>query len=100
MSRWRTSSSQSFVGLKNFFASPRGRSIPYLIVAFWVALVLASVAGCGARTILVPEAAPVRVGPDTRARVYTRINNDWVLSDNRVQLQEGWYLVPPSFVEE
>jgi hypothetical protein len=35
-----------------------------------------------------------------RARVYVRVSDDWVLSDNRVPLQEGWYLVPPSFVEE
>lgn len=64
-----------------------------------VMLVLASMNGCG-RTVLVTEGSPVRLGPDIRARVYTLQNNSWVLSDNMTPLQEGWYLVPPSFVAD
>jgi hypothetical protein len=56
-------------------------------------------AGCGSRTILVPESSPVRVGPSLRGRVYALVDNEWRLSANAVEIPEGWYLVPPSFVE-
>jgi hypothetical protein len=32
--------------------------------------------------------------------VYALIDGEWVLSGNSVELEEGWYLVPPSYVEE
>ena len=38
------------------------------------------------------------MGPKVKGLVYTLQNDVWVLSDNQVELQEGWYLVPPSFV--
>lgn len=41
----------------------------------------------------------MRVGPDVRARVYTWQRGDWVLSENKVAIPEGYYLVPPSFVD-
>jgi hypothetical protein len=63
------------------------------------ALVLASASGCS-RAVLVPESSPIRIGPATEARVYTRVGDEWVLSENRVEIPEGWYCVPPSFVEE
>lgn len=79
-----------------------GATVPWMLlwttIAF-VGLVLASVTGC-TRTILVPEASPIRIGPETKARVYVREGNEWVLGDNEVTVPEGWYLVPPSFVEE
>jgi hypothetical protein len=56
-------------------------------------------AGCAPRTVLVPESAPMRVGPDVKAFVYTSEGSQWVLSGNRVEIPEGWYLVPPSFVD-
>ena len=100
MKRWPTYSSPFYDGLKSFFASRPGLWT-LLPIAFCLAvLAVAFGSGCGARTILVPEAAPVRLGPDVRARVYTRVSGEWVLSDNRGPVQEGWYLVPPSFVEE
>lgn len=64
-----------------------------------VMLVLGLMLGC-ARTVIVTEGSPVRLGPDIRARVYTLQDGVWVLSDNMTPLQEGWYLVPPSFVSE
>jgi hypothetical protein len=64
------------------------------------ALVVGSLSGCAARTVLVPESAPIRVGPETKTKVYARVDGDWVLSDNKVIIPEGWYAVPPSFVEE
>jgi hypothetical protein len=48
----------------------------------------------------VTEGSPVRLGPEVKARVYTLQNKVWVLSDNQVPLQEGWYLVPPSFTSD
>lgn len=63
-------------------------------------LVLACASGCGSRVVLVTEAAPVRIGPDARARVYTLHEGEWRLSANAVAVPEGWYLVAPSWVEE
>lgn len=70
----------------------------------WIAIACAGLAcaclgGC-ARTVLVREGSPLRIGPKTEARVYARVGGEWVLSENRVEVPEGWYLVPPSFVEE
>lgn len=65
----------------------------------FAALVLAFASGCS-RTVLVPESSPIRIGPETRARVYALDGGEWVLSENRVEIPEGWYCVPPSFVEE
>lgn len=75
--------------------------IRLLIAALFAALVLAYASGC-TRTILVPEAAPIRIGSDARARVYVvdPETKSWRLSDERVLIPEGWYCVPPSFVEE
>lgn len=64
-----------------------------------VVLVLASMIGC-ARTVLVPEGSPIRVGPDAKARVYARVDGEWRLSQNKVEIPEGWYMVPPSFVDD
>jgi hypothetical protein len=73
-------------------------------MAMWTAmllsaLVLAFASGCG-RTVLVSEGSPMRVGPATRAQVWTRVQGEWELSASRVEIPEGWYLVPPSFVEK
>ncbi len=73
-------------------------TLTWTAIAF-AALALAFASGCS-RAVLVPESSPVRIGPETKARVYTRVGDEWVLSENRVQIPEGWYCVPPSFVEE
>lgn len=64
--------------------------------------VLATVsAGCSPRAVLVPESSPVRIGPEVAGRVYVLTpEGEWQLSGNRVEIPEGWYLVPPSFVEK
>lgn len=64
-----------------------------------VVLALACASGC-ARAVLVPEGSPVRIGPETRARIYVMTDEGWTLSENRVDVPEGWYCVPPSFVED
>jgi hypothetical protein len=65
-------------------------------------LLLASMSGCGNRTVFVPEDSPMRVGEmgGVRMRVYHRINGEWVLSNNRITIPEGWYMVPPSYLKE
>lgn len=40
----------------------------------------------------------MRTGPDSRIRVYHRVSGEWTLSQNRITIPEGWYLVPPSYV--
>jgi hypothetical protein len=71
-----------------------------LIAMLLAALAGASAIGCAARTILVPESSPIRIGPETKGRIYAREGGEWVLGTNRVSIPEGWYAVPPSFVEE
>ena len=71
--------------------------LPILIFSAGLASVFA---GCGPRTILVPESSPVRIGPGVSGPVYAKTaDGEWQLSANRVEIPEGWYLVPPSFVE-
>lgn len=65
----------------------------------FVALVTAFASGC-TRTVLVAESSPIRIGEGARARVYTLQGGEWVLSEKPVTIPEGWFAVPPSFVEE
>lgn len=74
------------------------RAMRWLIVAVCSALAVAYASGC-ARTVLVSEGSPIRVGPGMKGRVYHRTADGWEMSDNCVQVPEGWYCVPPSFVE-
>lgn len=83
-------------------AALRSGIAPWILT--WAAIVFAGLvlgfaSGCS-RTVLVPESSPIRIGPETRARVYALDGGEWVLSENRVEIPEGWYCVPPSFVEE
>ena len=72
-----------------------------LIAIVFAALVIAFASGCtGSRTVFVPEESPMRTGPESSLRVYHRINGEWTLSQNRITIPEGWYLVPPSYVSE
>jgi hypothetical protein len=71
-------------------------------IAIWIgfaALAVVFANGCG-RTVLVSDGSPMRIGSDTAAKVYTRQGGEWVLSPDRVEIPEGWYVVPPRFVEE
>lgn len=75
--------------------------MPLLIFLGFVLLVLAFASGCGgSRTVFIPEDSPIRMGPSVRARVYTYQTGQWVLSANQVEIPEGWYCVPPSFVKD
>ena len=66
---------------------------------FYAVLVLVLASGC-TRAVLVPESSPIRVGQNVRGRVYVREQGKWIESDNEVQIPEGWYCVPPSYVED
>lgn len=77
--------------------------VPWPVMETWIFLafvVLAIVFGVGcSRTVLVSESSPVRIGPAVTGKVYALVEGEWTLSPNLVELPEGWYLVPPSFVE-
>lgn len=75
------------------------RSIPIWIATVSFSLALGFASGCG-RTVLVRAGSPVRIGPDVKARVYALVEGEWILSSNRIEIPEGWYAVPPEFVEE
>jgi hypothetical protein len=66
--------------------------------ALCAASVAVSAIGC-ARTVLVNDEAPIRLGPNVRGRVYVFNGKDWELSMNSIALPEGFYLVPPRFVD-
>ena len=74
----------------------RATLIPIALFSSVAALPYAS--GC-TRAVLVPESSPIRIGPATRARIYAMTDGGWELSANCVEIPEGWYCVPPSFVE-
>jgi len=76
------------------------RLTPTLILILLLAAVFGFASGCSSRTVFVPEESPMRVGPAANFRVYHRVNGEWVLSGNKIEIPEGWYLVPPSFVKE
>ena len=61
------------------------------------ALVLVCGSGCS-RTILVNESSPIRIG-QVRGTIYASVEGEWRLSENAVTIPEGWYCVPPSFIE-
>jgi hypothetical protein len=77
-------------------------ALRWIQIAIWVGFAVLAVvfaSGC-ARTVLVSDGSPMRIGQGTAGRVYTRQAGEWVLSPDRVEIPEGWYVVPPRFVEE
>lgn len=96
---WRRSSrlspSSSFAGLSE-------EALGLIQIGIWAgfaALALAFATGCG-RTVLVSDGSPARIGPKATARIYARVDGEWRLSGEEVEIPEGWYIVPPRFVEE
>lgn len=37
----------------------------------------------------------IKIGPDVRGHIYVYTSDGWVLSDNEVQIPEGWVAAPP-----
>ena len=79
-------------------ASRQTRSPKYCVVLALAFVTTFDFVGCS-RVVLVTEASPIRIGPDCRTQVYTLIDGEWRLGDNRVTIPEGWWVVPPSFVD-
>jgi hypothetical protein len=79
-----------------------GRALELTVTAMtiaYVVLALGFATGCN-RAVLIPESSPTRVGPAMQGQIYTMVDGKWILSDNKIQIPEGWYIVPPSYVEE
>lgn len=85
-------------GLKSASSAARLRWILMAMMGGFLALVLGCASGCG-RAVLIRESDPMRAGPSFKGKVYTLIENEWRLTPNEVEIPEGWYLVPPSYVE-
>ena len=79
-------------------ASRQTRSPKYCVVLALAFVSTFVCVGCS-RVVLVSESSPIRIGPDCRTKVYTLIDGEWRLGDNRVAIPEGWYVVPPSYVD-
>jgi hypothetical protein len=62
----------------------------------YAGLVILCACGCS-RTVIVDDGSPMRVGKAT-GTVLQRIDGEWVES-GETTLPEGWYMVPPRFVE-
>ena len=76
----------------------RDHALELTLMLMWVVFaVLATVfaSGCD-RAVFVPEASPMRVGPHSQIRVWMLVDGKWSLSTNKIDVPEGWYLVPPS----
>jgi hypothetical protein len=82
----------------SFPGEVRALTLLFVLMCF-VALALAFATGC-TRTVLVSEASPIRTGPCVKGKVYVKTADGWQLGDNDVRIPEGWYCVPPSYVEE
>ena len=94
VSRWRSSPIW-----KSVWSVVRLPWILFLIVLGFGVAALGFASGCGSRTVLVSETSPTRAGPSFRGRVYALVDGEWRLSQAEVEIPEGWYMVPPSFVE-
>jgi len=63
---------------------------------FLILFVIIGTASCTTtRTVLVPPGELIRLGPDIEGRVYNWNGTEWVLSDNKVEIPEGWIAGPP-----
>jgi len=93
--------SRFFPILRNALSAVTSRAMLRLIALSCVVAVLAFASGCG-RTVLIPEAAVLRVASDVKGHVYSwnETDHEWQMSARQIAYPEGWYLVPPSYVEE
>lgn len=57
-------------------------------------------ASCQRVVLVNPNESVIRVGPDCSCRVYLLVDGGWRLSDGKMEIDEGFYVVNPSFVEQ
>lgn len=89
-------SSPSSGGSKPGMRSRRRQAWPIVTLMLFAVSATACAPG---RTVLIADDSPIRIGPETTGKVYQLIDGEWVLSDRPVELPEGWYAVPPRFVD-
>jgi hypothetical protein len=63
-------------------------------------IILVALAGCQPNVVYVNNGSPMRLGETVRAQVEYESkdaagNRVWTKSGNKVELPEGWYVVPP-----
>ncbi len=91
---WRASAGAMRWKIKTSYGA---RAVAYAITFVCAG---ASLTSCS-RAIFISDSAPARVGAGCRARVYTLDSGGaWVLSDNAVEIPEGYYIVSPRWVDE
>lgn len=67
-----------------------------ILSLFLIASVIIGTTSCGStRAVLVPPGDLIRIGPDVEGRIYLWDGSQWVLSDNEVEIPEGWVAGPP-----
>lgn len=65
------------------------------LLRYLLVFALAGLSACvpGRRVVLVPESGALfRVGPESRMRLYFWNGTDWELSQNTLDVPEGWYV--------
>lgn len=97
LSRWH--SSNGWIAACRTAVRPRTLAA---IASVCAALAIACASGCARRTVLVPsDDTLMRVGPGgAQIRVWYHLKGEWVDSGTELRIPEGWYLLPPQFVEE
>lgn len=82
--------------------NPRRLSRLAVTALFCAAWVIGCAAGCRGRTVLIPsDDSLLRVGPGgAKLRVWYHLKGEWLDSGEPLAIPEGWYLLPPSFVED
>ena len=77
----------------------------WILILCLVGLVSLSALGCagGQRVVLVPPITVdengnptdlIRIGPNVSGRIYVLLDGKWELSQNDLQIPEGWYCAP------
>jgi len=67
-----------------------------ILSLFLIGSVTIGMTSCGTtRAVLVPPGDLIRIGPDVEGRIYLWDGSQWVLSDNEVEIPEGWVAGPP-----
>ena len=88
--------------LKNALGVALQQKMILWIVLCSSAMVIAFATGCTNKKIVAHESAVLRVAPDVRGYAYLwdAETNAWKMSSKMITYPQGWYLVPPAYIEE